>query len=185
MKVEGWLEIFRKHPQLNVMSLRHLELLTGQKPHALRVGLSRLVRRGVIRRICRGHYANPFHPPTLEQIASQIHSPSYVSLESALSRHGVLSQMPQELTCVTTRASRTLRTSYGLIRYRKIKKEFFFGFSIQGGAALAEPEKALADLLYFRRRGAPSRPLPDLNREGIRAGKLRSYARRMEIPLPP
>jgi predicted transcriptional regulator of viral defense system len=182
VNLEGWLDLFRRHARLRVIHLNHLEILTGMNRHALRVALSRLTARGILRRICRGYYANPFAAPGLEEISAEIYRPSYVSLESALHRHGILSQAPQVLTCVTTRLPRTTRTSFGTILYRQIRKACFFGFVREGEYALADPEKALTDFLYLS-RGADARSvLSELDLSAVRRRRLESYARRVGLP---
>lgn len=181
MNLEGWLDLFRRHPRLKVVHLNHLEILTGMNRHALRVALSRLTARGILRRICREHYANPFAQPDLEEISAEIYSPSYISLESALYRHGLLSQAPQVLTCVTTRLPRTARTSFGTILYRQIKKAYFFGFVREKGYVLADPEKALVDFLYLNRGADTRSAVSELDLSAIRRKRLKSYARRLGL----
>ena len=91
MKTKEWLSFFRKYSNIKVFHINHLRLLTGMNSHSLRVNLSRLNDKKVIKRICRGYYANPFNMPILEEISSQIYQPSYISLESALYSWGILS----------------------------------------------------------------------------------------------
>ena len=182
-RTPDWLELFRKYPKAKILHLQHLKLLTGMKPRTLQVALRRLTQRKVIRRICRGYYANPFTPPTLEEISAQIYKPSYISLEFALYRHGVLSQAPHVLTCVTPRLPRTFRTALGTILYRQIKREFFFGFVREGEYFLAEPEKAFVDYLYLRRGREIPGTHSEWNDEELQPQRLRSYAKRLGVKL--
>ena len=108
--------------------------------HTLRMALKRLNDKKLIKRICRGYYINPFSTVMLEEVSAYIYEPSYISLESALSRYGVLSQIPQVLTCVTTKLPRLFNTSMGAIKYRQVKKIYFFRFSVY---------KAGVDGFYF------------------------------------
>lgn len=181
--MQEWLDLFRRNRQSKILHIQHLRVLTGMKPHTLRVALGRLARKGVVQRICRGYYANPFNLPSLEEISACIYQPSYVSLESALSRHGILSQIPYALTCVTTRLPWRLSTSFGRIEYHQLKKSFFFGFSRQEGYWLAEPEKALVDLIYLDKRTRTQGGLSELHLESLRIKKLKAYTRRMHVEL--
>ena len=183
MSVQGWLELFRQNRQSKILHIRHLRTLTGMKPPTLRVALGRLARRGVLQRICRGYYANPFNLPSLEEISACVYQPSYVSLESALSRHGILSQIPYTLTCVTTRLPWRLNTSFGRMEYRQMKKSFFFGFTRQEDYLLAEPEKALVDFIYLNKRVDVRGLSSELHLEPLHLRKLRSYARRMQVDV--
>lgn len=93
---------------------------------------------------------------TLELMASKIYSPSYLSLEYALSLYGIIPEAVFEMTSVTTKPTRTFHTSFGIFQYRKIKSSCFLGFtSVKSGKLsylLALPEKALVDFLYLNSR---------------------------------
>lgn len=181
MKLEEWLAFFRKYQGVKIFHFDHLQTLTDLDRHALRVALKRLSDRKVIQRICRGFYANPYNAPTLEEISSEVRRPSYVSLESALYRHGILSQMPQVLTCITLQLPREFRTSFGRIQYRRIQKACFFGFRKEGDHFSAEPEKALVDFLYLNKRQDVEGMVRDMNLEGLDAKKLKAYAQKSRL----
>ena len=179
MKTKEWLSLFRKHSGIKVFHINHLKLLIGMSSHSLRVNLSRLNEKKVIKRICRGFYANPFNMPTLEEISNQIYQPSYISLESALYSWGILSQIPYVLTCVSPQFPRTFNTSFGTIEYRQIKKSLFWGFINKGGYFMAEPEKALLDYLYLNK--GKHIDLSELNLNEVNLTKVESYAKKMGI----
>src|SRR3989338_11146761 len=121
MTVNEWMNFFKDHRDMKIFHINHLKLFVPLNDHSLRVALSRLSRKHVLVRICRGFYANPFSPPSVEEISSRIYQPSYISLESALSFYGVLSQIPQVLTCVTTQIPHNFYTSLGTIEYHQMK----------------------------------------------------------------
>lgn len=184
MRLQDWLALFRRHSTVKIFHVNHLKLLTDMDSHTLRMALRRHTSRNVLQRICRGYYANPFHPPTLEEISTEIYKPSYLSLESALYRHGILSQAPYPLTCVTTRLPREFRTSFGVVQYRQIKKGYFFGFTKENGYFLAEPEKALVDFLYLNRRMDTRGMIREFRLERMRLKRLRAYAKQLGVALP-
>lgn len=181
MKIENWLDFFKKNKQHKIFHFNHLKLITGMNNHALRVALKRLNDKKLIRRICRGYYVNPFSTVTLEEISAYIYEPSYISLESALSRYGVLSQIPQVLTCVTTKLPRVFNTSPGPIEYRQVKKDYFFGFVKESSYFLAEPEKALLDFLYLERGKRIGQRYSEFNLKGLNLKKLNNYAKKMKL----
>ena len=181
MKIENWLDFFKKNKKHKIFHFNHLKLITGMNGHALRVALKRLNDKKLIRRICRGYYLNPFSTATPEEVSACIYEPSYISLESALSRYGVLSQMPQVLTCVTTKLPRAINTSMGTIEYRQVKKGYFFGFLKEDGFFLAEPEKALLDLLYLDKSKKAGRKYSEFNLKGLNFKKLNNYAKKMKL----
>lgn len=121
----------------------------------------------------RGFYANSFSPPSLEEVAGLLYPPSYISSEYALFMHGVMDQAPYVVTCVTLNKTKTFDTDLGRISYFHIKPELFFGYSVQDGIILAEPEKALLDLVYLARKRGLEPTLDELNWEHVRSDRLR------------
>lgn len=83
-----------------------------------------------------------------------LNSESYVSFENALRYHGMFDQMLSSVCAVTFGRARKYKVKKILIRFCHIKEELYFGFSEQkadiGIVNVAEKEKALLDLLYFR-----------------------------------
>lgn len=91
-------------------------------------------------------------------IANKIYEPSYVSLESALSFHGLIPEGVFSVTSVSTLKTRTvspkLNNFQGDFIYKRIKKELFLGYSLKKAKGfsflIADPEKAILDFLYLR-----------------------------------
>lgn len=87
--------------------------------------------------------------------ATKIYSPSYISLETALSFYGIIPEAVFSMTSVTTRKTKKFQTPAGNFSYQKIKTAAFGGFEtkMQDGISfnLALPEKALVDFLYLNR----------------------------------
>lgn len=87
-------------------------------------GLGRLVKNGLLERVARGVYVNPLssipRADLLERIAVTLRRGeyNYVSLESALSQYGVISQVPLGyLTVMTTGRKGLYRTAHGTIEF--------------------------------------------------------------------
>lgn len=92
-------------------------------------GLKRLVKSGGVKRACRDVYVNEegtqFDSYTIERIAKTLRRGeySYVSLESILSEHGVISQIPiDRITIMTTGRKGTYNTAYGVIEFTHTKR---------------------------------------------------------------
>lgn len=90
-----------------------------------------------------------------EYIASKIYSPSYISLEYILEKHGLL--LPSQnrpITCITTKTTRAFTNLIGIFTYSNIKSKIFFGFeeqTYQGQTYhVATKAKALFDYLYLK-----------------------------------
>lgn len=97
---------------------------------SLRAGIKRLQNDGILTRISNGvylyHLAHSKGSNTLEQIAKTIRRGeySYVSLESALSDFGVISQIPVDrLTIMTTGRSGEFKTPLGTIEFTHTKRD--------------------------------------------------------------
>ena len=92
-------------------------------------GLRRLVKQGVLEHAARGVYVNPLSRLSkrylIEKVAVCLRRGeySYVSLESALSEYGAISQIPMSrITVMTTGRSATIRTPYGVIEFTHTKR---------------------------------------------------------------
>lgn len=84
--------------------------------------INRLVKERVLHRVANAVYINILKQPTvdtLEEVARVIRRGcyNYVSLESALSEYGVISQVPQCLTVMTTGRKGWFSTPMGSIRF--------------------------------------------------------------------
>jgi predicted transcriptional regulator of viral defense system len=109
--------------------------------------------------------------------------PAYVSLQSALYLHGMISQMPAVTYAVTLARTRRYATPLGVVSLHHVQPTFFFGFEDHGhaGGRLASPEKALVDFLYLApARSKLFRALPELEwPKRFRAGVARDMVRRI------
>lgn len=90
--------------------------------------------------------------------------PAYVSLQSALYLHGMISQVPSVTYAVSLARTRRFTTPLGTVSIHHVQPPFFFGFEDAGhGGRLATPEKALVDFLYLApARSQLFRALPEL-----------------------
>ncbi len=152
MKVNEWLEFFRKHIDKTLFSIQDIVQLTGEDKDSLTVQLHRLVASDVILREARGWYANPFNPPDFEEVAMVLRYPSYLSMEYALSKHGILSQRVNTLTLITTKLPYVYKRDRAIYEYHQVKRSLFWGFENLDGIRSATPEKAFLDFIYIRRR---------------------------------
>lgn len=114
-----------------------------------------LIRDGVLQQIKRGLYvAGPgitSLKPDPFLLANHILGPSYVSLESALSYHGLIPEKVYEISSVTTKAKRKFSTPFGVYSYTRLPLPYYsYGIqSVEGDKQqrflIASPEKALFD----------------------------------------
>jgi predicted transcriptional regulator of viral defense system len=128
--------------------------------------LARLATAGHLLRLRHGVWAVPGRLDPLA-LASHLTAPfpSYVSLQSALYYHGVISQIPNIIYAVSVGRTRLFRTPLGTVSIHHLQPDFFFGFEVleAAGVSMASPEKALVDYLYLRpARSNLFRALPEV-----------------------
>ena len=136
-----------------------LDALAGyRKP---RDKITRLLAGGAIVRLKKGLYcfgeAFRKEPLSREHLANLIYGPSYVSLEYALSYHGLIPERVETVTSVTTRRSRNFDTPFGTFSYRTLKvPRYAVGALLETAGKtsflVASPEKALADKVWTDKR---------------------------------
>ena len=99
-------------------------------PRSLNESLARLVKSCILERVARGVYVYALSrykntSNTLDLIATALRRGeyNYVSLESALSAYGVISQIPiDRLTLMTTGTKGEYKTPYGVIEFTHTKR---------------------------------------------------------------
>lgn len=115
--------------------------------------ISTNLKSGLFIKLRNKYYMLKDSNPSSFFIANKLYQPSYISLEKALSYFSIIPETVYTITSITTKPTREFNTSLGAFSYQKIKKIAFAGYnSVQiedSFILLAEPEKALADYLYF------------------------------------
>jgi predicted transcriptional regulator of viral defense system len=145
-------EALQKIQQLGVPAFetRDVAALLRVRPANASALLTRLASRGFVRRLARGRWS--IGAQARDQLAEQVAAPSpaYVSLQSALFRHGLVEQVPEVLYAVTLGRARRVRTPAGTVSLHRMPPALFGGYeTVADGARIATPEKALFDLLYL------------------------------------
>ncbi len=171
-----------KKGNLTLFTSNDIIRIFGWSSTAVRFLLHRYSKKGVIIRIKRGLYKLASVPVPDFFIANRLYEPSYISLETALSFHGIIAETVYAITSVSTRVGKTFNVLNKEFRYRKIKQFAYKGYMpVQRGTAtvlIADPEKALADYYYFVARGACAPLDKDRFRiEKLNKEKVIKYAR--------
>ncbi len=136
-----------------IFTPREFEGIFGVKQNTASLFIRRNLKSGLFMKLRNGFYALKDSNPSLYLIANKLYQPSYISLEKALSHYDIIPETVYTITSVTTKPTREFKTSKGIFSYQRIKREFFSGYTPQkmdnSTTFFAEPEKALADYLYF------------------------------------
>ena len=113
----------------------------------------------------------------------------YVSFETALSAHGVLDHLVHVVRLATAGDDREQRVpELGLVEWIHLPDDLLFG-DVPGtaldfpGLRVAEPEKALCDLLWLCESRGFAPPVESLRLEELDRARLVLYATRMGLDL--
>ena len=122
-----------------------------------RNNLSRWIKKGLLVHLRQGYFTFPEYkgkPDYAWYFANRIYRPSYISLHSALAFHGIIPESVIQITSVTSLKTAYFVNLFGEFTYKTIRKELMYGYvlkTMSDGRTLqiADPEKALSDLLYL------------------------------------
>lgn len=158
IKEMNFQEFKQKTEELPYFETKELRLILGSDfTSTTLINLKNWMNRGYLTMLRRGLYVISETKNKIDAMvfATKIYSPSYVSLETALSFYGIIPEAVFTTTSVTTRKTKKFKTAMGNFSYQKIKKEAFGGFETkkQNGISfdLALPEKAMVDFFYLKR----------------------------------
>lgn len=141
-----------------VFTTREMAALSDKSLSTTTQGLNFLQRQGVVLKVCRGIWA---------EVENRLLSPyavipflltgqrAYVSFVSALHLYGIIEQIPQVITLVSTMHTKIIHTKIATFSIHQITPSFFKGFRWYKGPdsfLIAEPEKAFIDCLYLSTR---------------------------------
>jgi predicted transcriptional regulator of viral defense system len=127
-------------------------LTLGLERSAATQTLKRLAAAGLLKKIHHGMWTTELTLDPLvlpEYLTAPL--PAYVSFQSALLFHGMVSQIPNVIYVASLARTRRVRTTLGAFSIHRLAPRFFGGYEIvkDTGVKLATPEKALLDTLYL------------------------------------
>lgn len=166
---------------------------TGEAAAALDISLSqasRLLRTleaaGLARNVRRGLWIVGTDPIDPRRLAEEITRPypAYVSFLSALSAHGMIDQVPREISVASLDSAKRVATTFGTFSVHHVPPVLFEGWKDSEGVKLADPEKAIFDLAYVyavhrgRLRNLPELELP----RGFKRSRITRWLDRIPSP---
>lgn len=114
--------------------------------------LSRLAEASQLIHIKQGAWVFPDIDPLLLPCLITAPFPTYISLQTALYYHGMISQIPSNIYAVSLARTKVYQTPIANISIHHIQPSFFTDFTAVSGNELikiATPEKALIDTFYL------------------------------------
>jgi len=123
--------------------------------------LNRAVKSGEILRLKRGLYvlASEYRKSDLHPfaVAAVLHSPSHISLETALAYHGLIPEAVYQVASVTIQRSRAFDTPLGVFSFHCVPTHYpragveALKMTDPFWAYVASPLRAIADMIYLNR----------------------------------
>mgnify|MGYP001616891748 CR=1 FL=1 len=145
--------------------------------------LSRLATQGLLIKVCRGLWTWPETDPNILPEYISAPAPSYLSFQTALFNHGLISQIPRVIYVATLGRARRVQTLLGTFSFHHLPPELFGGFDSHGvhGIKMASAEKALFDFVYLMpARSRLFAKLPELELlKGFDGKKMRYWIKRI------
>ncbi len=119
--------------------------------------ISRWIEKGYLIRLRNGFYTFPEYLTASDisyYIANRIYKPSYISLQSALAFYGLIPEAVVQIKSVSTLKTTRFANKFGNFTYNTVSPDKYFGyvqkpFNKDISFIIAEPEKAILDLLYI------------------------------------
>lgn len=140
------------------------KLFSISSDSALKGLLFRLKKAQIIQPLKRGKFYFNFssYAPSDFSIANFAFSPSYVSLESALSFYDLINQFPYQITSVTPGKTRSFLFVQKKFSFTHLKSEYFTDYVKKDDFLIATPVKAIFDFVYLVYKGSKSKTNLDL-----------------------
>lgn len=145
MKAESLHHFYNK-----VFTVSEISQYFKEPLNSIKTQLYRLHKKGILTRLKKNCYTfTNFHPDT-QIIGQEMVQPSYYSLESVLSRKGIIPEGVSVQTLITSKKTQHYENVFGNFFYRHLPPHLSFGINrLPNGVWMARPEKALLDYLFL------------------------------------
>jgi len=142
-----------KEKKISIFTPLEFKRVFNVSSYAVQWFIKTHTKKGLFVKLRSGLYILADYPPNHYLIANRLYEPSYISLDAALSFYEIIPETIYTITSVTTKTTREFKAGNIRFVYHKIKKAAFTGYRLikylDNTILIAEPEKALADYLYF------------------------------------
>lgn len=167
------------HSGLTLFTIKVLtDILETRKENTTFNVIKRLIESGVIEKIERNKYILSDKKSSDFSLSHFLYKPSYISFETALNFHGILSQFPYEITAATPRKTKKKEIKGKIFSYVHIKKDLFWGYEKKEDYFIASPEKALLDQLYFQSKGLKKTDIDEYDFSFISITQFKTYVKK-------
>ena len=152
------------------------DLLEIENRRTFEETIKRLEEEKILTKIERGKYLKINSDYSKFEISQFIYNPSYISCETALSYHGLIDQLPFEITSVTPKRGLEKEFQGQIYSYLHMQKELFIGFTKEDEYLIAFPEKAIFDQIYLSITGSKSENIiKEIEKDSCEIDKVLQY----------
>jgi predicted transcriptional regulator of viral defense system len=137
--------------------------------------IARLEQKQIIKQLIKGKYQFTLAKTNDFYLANFLYSPSYISLESALSFHSIITGFTYQLTSLTPKPTKSTLINDREYKYTHISPNLFWGYEKKENFLLAEPEKALLDYIYLATKGLRNPVFDEMDLSSLNHKKLELY----------
>ncbi len=165
--------------ELNLFTLSDFaKLFNLDNQQTLYKKIARLEQKQIIKKLIKGRYQFLLTQTNNFRIANFLYSSSYISLESALSFHSVITGFSHQLTSITTKPTKMIMLDQQEYKYSHISPYLYWGYEKKENFLLADPAKALLDYLYLGTKGLRNLNLDEMDFGKIDLKQLELYAKK-------
>lgn len=115
--------------------------------------IDRLTKAKILEKLIKGKYYFSLNKVNDFTMANFLYQPSYISLQSALSFHSIMTGFSYQITSISVRKPKNFIIDKKDFIYSKITPKLFWGWEKKEDFLMAKPEKALLDYVYFASKG--------------------------------
>ena len=149
-------EIIRKISSKNIplFSLNELGGILGvDNRQSLYKRIDRLTKAKILEKLIKGKYYFSLNNVNDFTMANFLYQPSYISMQSALSFHSIMTGFSYQITSISIKKPKTIEIDEKDFVYSKITPKLFWGWEKKEDFLIATAEKALLDYVYFASKG--------------------------------
>lgn len=140
--------------------------------------IQRLENNGIIKKLIKGKYLFTLNSTNDFITANFLYSPSYISLESALSFYGIITGFSYKITSLTTKKTRLFEIENKEFSFGHIDSKLFWGYEKTADFLIAEKEKAILDYIYYHSKGLRLFDRDEFDWSEINKKKLTEYGKK-------
>jgi len=171
--------------EIPLFSLNELGSIFGiENRQTLYKKVQRLEKNKILKKLIKGKYLFSLKPTGDFTMANFLYQPSYISMESALSFHSIITGFPYQITSITIKKPKEFTVNKKIYAYSQISTNLFWGWEKKEDFLIATPEKALLDYLYFAKKGLRSLDWEEIDTTELNRDLLESWAKKFNIKLP-